>query len=61
MIKLFRDIAYIGIDSGNLSYDFFYNQLKPIHKLNGKINTDNFGASGQQASNELYKEFKNSH
>lgn len=60
LMKLFKDVTQVGISSGDLSYDFIYNQLKPIHKLNGQINSENYGASGMQASNELYKEMKNS-
>lgn len=58
IIKLFKDIASEGIRNNNLSYEFFYNRLIYIHKLNGQINTDNYGASGLQASNELYKRLK---
>lgn len=59
IIKLFKDIANEGIRSNNLSYGFFYNRLNYIHRFNGQINTDYFGASGLQASNELYKQLKN--
>lgn len=59
LIKLFKDISSEGIRNNNLSYDYFYKRLTYIHRLNGQINTDNYGASGLQASNELYKQLKN--
>lgn len=57
-IKLFQDLAKTGYDIGDLSYDFFYDKLRPIKKMNGTVNSSNYGASGFKASNELYQEMK---
>lgn len=57
IIKLLKEYVLLGIDKEDLSYEFFYENLKPIHVLNGEITSDNFGASGLLASNELYKQF----
>ncbi|MCR9182574.1 MAG: DGQHR domain-containing protein [Flavobacteriaceae bacterium] len=57
-MKLFQDIIKIGINEGDLSKDFFFDLLKPINKMNGTITSENYGASGLKASNELYLEMK---
>jgi DGQHR domain-containing protein len=56
MIKLFREVAKDGFENGDLSYEFFFNKLKPLAELNGTITSENYGASGFKASNELYNE-----
>lgn len=58
IMRLFKDISEIGIDKNDLSYDFYFNKLIPLKELNGLINSDNYGASGLKASNELYIEMK---
>ncbi len=57
-IKLFQELAKTGYDIGDLSYNFFYEKLKPIKKMNGSVNSSNYGASGFKASNELYQDMK---
>lgn len=57
-IKLFREIANVGVESGSLSYDFFFNSLKPLKSLNGTITSEYYGASGWKATNELLTEMK---
>lgn len=59
IIRLFKDVSIEGININDLSYDYFFNRMRNIHKLTGQINTENFGASGQQASSILYRELKN--
>ena len=54
MIKLFKEISVYGLSKGDLSYEFFFNTLEPIQKLNGLINKDNYGTSGFEASKNLY-------
>lgn len=58
IMKLFKDIVLEGVVEGNLTYDFFFEKLKPLAKFNGTIDSSNYGASGFKASNELYAEFK---
>lgn len=58
VIKLFADLAIIGFREGDMSYDFFYEKLKPLSKIDGTINSRHYGASGQKASNELYGKMK---
>jgi len=57
-MKLFKDVFMLGLERGELSYDFFFNKLSGLKKLNGAINSVNFGASGLKASNDLYLEMK---
>lgn len=58
MIKLFKDVSRNGFENGDLSYEFFFNMLTPLSKMNGTITSENYGASGFKASNELYTEMK---
>jgi len=60
IIRLFRDVANVGFEKGDLSFNFFLDNLNPLSKFNGIINSANYGASGLKASNELYLEMKNS-
>lgn len=57
-MKLFKDIFMLGLEKGDLSYDFFFDKLSGLKKLNGVITSENFGASGLKASNDLYIEMK---
>lgn len=57
-MKLFQDLAKIGLENGDLSYDFFFETVKPLKTMNGTIDSSNYGASGFKASNELYLEMK---
>jgi len=56
MIKLFKEVAVDGLRKGDLSYEFFFNELEPIKKLDGSINKDNYGTSGFEASKNLYND-----
>jgi OHCU decarboxylase len=47
------------LDNNDLSYEFFFNILTPLKDFNGIINSENYGASGLKAANELYVEMKN--
>lgn len=58
MIKLFKDVSRKGFENGNLSYEFFFQLLRPLAEMNGTISSENYGASGFKASNELYYEMK---
>lgn len=57
-IKLFRDLFLEGVENGDLSYDFFFKKLSGLKSMNGTINSSNYGASGQKATNDLYMEMK---
>lgn len=58
IIKLFKELFVEGLKSNNLTYDFFFNKLSSLSKMNGIITSENFGASGFKASNDLYLEMK---
>lgn len=58
IMKLFKDLFLVGLEKGDLSYDFFFNKLNGLKNLNGSITSENFGASGLKASNDLYIEMK---
>lgn len=58
IMRLFKDLILIGLESGDLSYDFFFTKLNGLTKLNGTITSANFGTSGQKSSNDLYLEMK---
>tara|TARA_B110001469_G_scaffold127561_1_gene148992 strand:+ start:578 stop:1666 length:1089 start_codon:yes stop_codon:yes gene_type:complete len=57
-MKLLKDLLKLGFEQGDLSYEFFFNSLKPLAEFNGTINSENYGASGLKASNELYLKMK---
>jgi DGQHR domain-containing protein len=57
-IKLFRDLFLVGVEKGDLSYDFFFGKLTGLKIMNGTINSRNYGASGQKATNDLYMEMR---
>jgi len=59
IMRLFKDISLVGLDKNDLSYDFFFESLTPLKDFNGMINSENYGASGLKAANELYVEMKN--
>jgi len=59
MIRLFKELSIQGLRQGDLSYEFFFDQLEPIKKLNGSINKDNYGTSGFEASKTLYHDMIN--
>lgn len=58
IMKLFKELFLEGKNEGKLTYDFFFDKLKGLNNLNGKINSVNYGASGLKASNDLYIDFK---
>lgn len=58
IIKLFKDLYLEGLKSNNLTNEFFFNKLTSLSKMNGIITSENFGASGFKASNDLYLEMK---
>jgi DGQHR domain-containing protein len=60
IMKLFKELYLEGLQSNNLTYDFFFNKLSLLSKMNGTITSENFGASGFKASNDLYLEMKKS-
>jgi vancomycin permeability regulator SanA len=57
-MKLFKDLFNEGISQNELSYDFFFSKLSRMNRLNGQITSEQFGASGYKASNDLYNEMK---
>jgi DGQHR domain-containing protein len=58
MIKLFKDLFLEGYETGDLSYEFFFNKLTGLKNMNGTITSQNYGTSGAQSTNELYNEMK---
>lgn len=58
IIKLFKVVFLEGIKEGTLKYEFFLERLNPIRKMNGTITSENYGASGSKAANELFIEMK---
>lgn len=58
IIHLFKDVANIGFERGDLTSNFFIKELEPLSVFNGILNSDNYGASGLKASNELYVDMK---
>lgn len=60
MIKLFKEVSVDGLRQGDLSYEFFFNKLEQIKKLNGSVNKDNYGTSGFEASKKLYNDMMDS-
>lgn len=57
-IRLFKDLFTIGIKEKRLTQAFFFESLSGLEKLNGSINSQNYGASGQKASMDLYYDMK---
>lgn len=57
-IRLFKDLFIIGIKEKRLTQSFFFEYLSGLEKLNGSINSQNYGASGQKASMDLYYDMK---
>jgi DGQHR domain-containing protein len=58
VIKIFKDLFLEGLKTNNLTYDFFFDKLSSLSTMNGTITSENFGASGFKASNDLYLEMK---
>ena len=58
LMHLFKDIIPIGIREKKFSYDFFFDLLRPLEELDGSINSENYGASGLHATNQLYQDFR---
>lgn len=58
IIKLFYNLFSEGIKKGTLKYEFFFEKLSGLSIMNGTITSENYGASGFKASNELYDVMK---
>lgn len=58
IMRLFKDLLLMGLQNGDLSYDFFFAKLNGLKNLNGTITSANFGTSGQKSSNDLYIEMR---
>ena len=57
IMKLFKDV-FLALYSGrNFTEQKFMEKLYPLKSLSGKITANNFGASGESATNTLYKKF----
>ena len=59
IMTLFKEIFEDGISQGTLDKEYFYEKLLPLKELDRTINTKYYGASGGQASSELYRVLKN--
>ncbi len=57
-MKLFKDLYDIGYENGDLSQDFFESYLNRAKILKGTFNTNHYGGSGWQATNDLYNDLK---
>lgn len=58
MMMLFDDLYDIGVKKHDLTMDFFIEILEPLRKLDGSINSSEFGASGISSSRNLYLRLK---
>ncbi len=58
IMKLFKELFILGLNDSNLTYDFFFKKLSGLKKINGTINSANYGTSGFKASNDLFLEMK---
>lgn len=54
-IRLFKDLAIVGLREGDLSEEFFLNKLKVLKDMDGKFNSKEFASSGAQSSSKLYE------
>lgn len=59
MMKLFKDYIPVGLNENRFSYDFFWEKLSSLSKLDGSIKAENYGSSGLYSTNQLYKDFIN--
>ncbi|SCY45866.1 DGQHR domain-containing protein [Pseudobutyrivibrio sp. AR14] len=57
-MKLFRELYEIGYEEGDLSKEFFERYLCKASGMSGTFNTNYYGGSGWQPTNELYAELK---
>lgn len=57
IMKLFKDLFLKGYELGKLDKDFFKKELLKLGSLDGTINSESYGASGEKASNDMYKKF----
>ena len=58
IMRLFKELVPACIESHSFSYEFFFRMLSPLEKLDGSINSYNYGTSGTYSSNQLYKDIK---
>lgn len=58
LMLLFKDVILEADKNKNFSLKYFKEYLGRLEKLDGTINSKNYGASGEKASRELYQEFK---
>lgn len=57
IMKLFKDVFLILYNEKNFTKERFKEILQPLKCLSGEITAGNFGASGESATNNLYKKF----
>ncbi len=58
LMTLFKDLFEEGLNKGTLDKTYFYNKLVALKEFDTTINSKNYGASGGQASSQLYKVLK---
>jgi DGQHR domain-containing protein len=58
MMLLFRDVFEKAENKKDFSREFYTYYLGNLKKMEGTINSKNYGASGEKASRELYQAFK---
>lgn len=58
-LKLFKDLAILGLKDGNLSEDYFISKLNVLRNMDGKFNSNEFASSGAQSSSKLYEIIRN--
>lgn len=56
MMMLFRDIYIRGLRSGELNKSFFENELYGLEYFEGRLTSENYGASGEKAAKDLYRD-----
>lgn len=57
LMKLFKDVYFSLYKEKNFKAERFQEILLPLRKLSGSITAENYGASGDSSSNQLYREF----
>lgn len=57
IMKLFKDVFLILYNEKNFTKERFKEILHPLNCLSGEITAQNFGASGESATNSLYRRF----
>lgn len=58
LMKLFDLLFKEGIEHKTLGFEYFYNKIKILSNLTGKLRSDVYGGSGEASTNKLFNEMK---